>query len=141
MNSDKNYEYLREFTNSLITIFHQYATIRSYSVYFEYLLVYRYSDSLPTNTNKQLFGHFRHSYYSVRYSMDKSEGKKRTIRHYIVSIKICNQKLLVTLQTHTYSVTTFECTYFIPSFRLTLALSILFAYKYFTSCLYKSVLN
>ncbi len=31
---------------------------RRYSVYFEYLLVYRYSDLLPTNTNEELFGYF-----------------------------------------------------------------------------------
>ncbi len=36
-----------------------------------------YSDSLPMNTNKLLFGHFRHSYYSVRYSMNEPEGKKQ----------------------------------------------------------------
>jgi hypothetical protein len=28
-------------------------------VYFEYLLVYQYSDTLPTNKNEHLFGHFR----------------------------------------------------------------------------------
>jgi hypothetical protein len=50
---------LREFTNRLIPVFHRYATICLYSVYFKYLLVYQYSDSLPTNTNKELFGHFR----------------------------------------------------------------------------------
>ncbi len=38
--------------NTLIPVFHQYATIHLYSVYFEYLLVYRYSDLLPTNTNE-----------------------------------------------------------------------------------------
>jgi hypothetical protein len=32
--------------------FYQYATIRLYSVYFKYLLVYRYLDLLPTNMNK-----------------------------------------------------------------------------------------
>jgi len=53
-----DYEYLQEFTNSLIPVFHRYATIHLYSVYFEYLLVYRYSDLLPMNTNKYLFGHF-----------------------------------------------------------------------------------
>jgi hypothetical protein len=55
----ENYEYLQEFTNSLIPVFHLYATICLYLVYFEYLLVYRYSDLLPTNTNKHLFSHFQ----------------------------------------------------------------------------------
>ncbi len=48
----RNYEYLWQFTNSCIPVCHWYATIHFYLVYFEYLLVYRYSDSLPTNTNK-----------------------------------------------------------------------------------------
>ncbi len=43
---------LREFTNSSIKVFHWYASIRLYSVYFEYVLVYQYSDSLLTNTNE-----------------------------------------------------------------------------------------
>ncbi len=34
-------------------------TIHLYSVYFEYLLVDRYSNSLSTNTNEELFGYFR----------------------------------------------------------------------------------
>ncbi len=55
----RNYKYLQEFTNSLIPVFHLYATIHLYLVYFEYILVYRYSDLLPTNTNKHLFSHFQ----------------------------------------------------------------------------------
>jgi hypothetical protein len=47
-----NYKYLQEFTNSLIPVFHWYVTICLYSVYFEYLLVYQYLDSLPMNTNE-----------------------------------------------------------------------------------------
>jgi hypothetical protein len=46
----RNYEYLWEFTNSLIPVCHRYATIHFYSVFFKYLLVYQYLDSLPTNT-------------------------------------------------------------------------------------------
>jgi hypothetical protein len=45
-------EKLRIFTNGLIPVFHRSATIRLYSVYFKYLLVYRYSDLLPSNTNE-----------------------------------------------------------------------------------------
>ncbi len=55
------YENLREFTNSLIPVFTDmllFVTIRLYSVYFKYLLVYRYSDSLTTNTNEELFSYF-----------------------------------------------------------------------------------
>jgi hypothetical protein len=44
---------------NLQIVFHLYATIHLYSVYFEYLLVCRYSDLLPTNTNEHLFGHLR----------------------------------------------------------------------------------
>jgi hypothetical protein len=33
--------------------------IHLYLVYFKYLLVYRYSDSFPMNTNEHLFGHFQ----------------------------------------------------------------------------------
>jgi hypothetical protein len=46
----RNYKYLREFTNSPIPVFQQNATIHLYLVYFKYLLVYQYLDSLPTNT-------------------------------------------------------------------------------------------
>ncbi len=41
----RNYIYLREFTNSSIPVFHRNAPIHLYSVNFEYLLVYRYSDN------------------------------------------------------------------------------------------------
>jgi hypothetical protein len=47
-----------KFTNNLFPVFHRYATINLYLVYFVYQMAHQYSDSLPTNTNKHLFGHF-----------------------------------------------------------------------------------
>ncbi len=53
------YDADQEFTNSLIPVFHGYDTICLYSVYFEYLMVYRYLDLYPMNSNEHLFGHFQ----------------------------------------------------------------------------------
>jgi hypothetical protein len=74
----RNYKYLQEFTNNLITILHRYATIRLYLAYFSL----QYSDSLPMNTNSYSVT-FGYTQYLVQHLMNDPEGKKTTIHHYL----------------------------------------------------------
>ncbi len=55
---DADQEITNIYENLQIPVFHRYATIRLYSGYFEYLLVYLYLNLLAMNTNEHLFGHF-----------------------------------------------------------------------------------